>query len=64
MARKRSSEVRYDAADQQGMDLLAAHVPLSLLIDLAQQRGPHSSEILHDEQPSADDLAWLVSIGV
>lgn len=28
------------------MDLLRAHVPLSLLIDLAYPDGPHSREIL------------------
>ena len=31
------------------MELLRAHVPLSLLIDLAYPEGPHSSEILAAE---------------
>ena len=31
------------------MDLLRAHVPLSLLIDLAYPDGPHSREILAAE---------------
>ena len=31
------------------MDLLRAHVPLSLLIDLAYPEGPRSSEILAAE---------------
>jgi hypothetical protein len=48
-----------DEADKQGMDLLAAHVPLTLLIDLAGDAGPGSRDILLDERPSADDLAWI-----
>lgn len=36
--------------------LLAAHVPLSLLLDLADPHGPHSSELLRREPGSAD---WL-----
>jgi hypothetical protein len=31
------------------MELLRAHVPLSLLIDLAYPEGPHSREILAEE---------------
>ena len=31
------------------MELLRAHVPLSLLIDLTYPEGPRSSEILADE---------------
>lgn len=50
---------RADASDRQGMDLLAAHVPLSLLLDLA--RGPESEKLLHAEVPSDDELAWLMS---
>ncbi len=45
--------------DHQGMDLLAAHVPLTLLLDLGEDDGPGSTEILHNEQPSADEMAWL-----
>ncbi len=48
-----------DDADKQGMDLLAAHVPLTLLIDLAGNEVPGSRDILLDERPSADDLAWI-----
>ena len=36
--------------------LLAAHVPLSLLLDLADPTGPHSRELLTEEPGSAD---WL-----
>ncbi|MGH3744553.1 MAG: hypothetical protein ACRDTP_06825 [Mycobacteriales bacterium] len=48
-----------DAPDRQGMDLLAAHVPLSLLLDLA--RGPESEQLLEAEVPSPDELAWLTA---
>lgn len=50
-----------DAADAQGMDLLAAHVPLSLLIDLVDERGPASARILETEQPGEEELAWLTA---
>lgn len=50
-----------DAPDRQGMDLLAAHVPLSLLLDLAQRRGPKSKQILATEVPDDEELAWLGS---
>ncbi len=36
--------------------LLAAHVPLSLLLDLAQPGGPRSAELLTGEP---GDTAWL-----
>lgn len=36
--------------------LLAAHVPLSLLLDLADPTGPHSRDLLAEEPGSAD---WL-----
>ncbi len=36
--------------------LLAAHVPLSLLLDIADPTGPHSRELLAEEPGSAD---WL-----
>lgn len=49
------------APDRQGMGLLAAHVPLSLLLDLA--RGPESEQLLHAEAPSVEELAWLASAG-
>jgi hypothetical protein len=48
-----------DAPDRQGMEMLAAHVPLSLLLDLAQRRGPKSKQILATEVPGEDELAWL-----
>lgn len=50
-----------DAPDRQGMELLAAHVPLSLLLDLA--RGPESAQLLETEAPTEDELAWLGSAG-
>lgn len=52
-------EVGADVPDRQGMDLLAAHVPLTLLLDLA--RAPESERILRSEVPSAEELAWLMS---
>ncbi len=36
--------------------MLAAHVPLTLLLDLADPDGPHSDDLLHDEPGSSD---WL-----
>jgi hypothetical protein len=48
-----------DDADRRGMDLLAAHVPLTLLLDLGRGHGPESREILLDERPSDDELRWL-----
>jgi hypothetical protein len=36
--------------------LLAAHVPLSLLLDLADPAGPRSDELLRTEPGAAD---WL-----
>lgn len=36
--------------------LLAAHVPLSLLLDLGDPGGPHSSDLFVDEPASLD---WL-----
>jgi hypothetical protein len=38
--------------DEEVMDLLAQHVPLSLIMDLAMPDGPHSTELLaHEPQP-------------
>ena len=34
--------------------LLAAHVPLSLLLDLADPGGPHSADLLREERACAD----------
>ncbi len=36
--------------------LLAAHVPLTLLLDLADPSGPHSRDLLAEEPGDAD---WL-----
>lgn len=44
-------------------DLLAAHVPLSLLLDLADPAGPHSSELLREEPETADWLPVPVPAG-
>jgi hypothetical protein len=35
------------------MDLLSRHVPLLLLLDLADPYGPHSTELFEDEGPRA-----------
>jgi hypothetical protein len=43
-------------AAQSPAELLAAHVPLSLLLDIADPTGPHSRELLAEEPGSAD---WL-----
>ena len=48
-----------DAADRCGMDLLAAHVPLTLLIDLGLGEVPRSRSILLDERPDDEELRWL-----
>jgi hypothetical protein len=39
--------------------LLEAHVPLTLLLDLAAEEGPHSEERYRDEQA---DLSWLQAV--
>ncbi len=41
----------------QPMDLLASGVPLSLIIDLLDDRGPNSARILEAEPGNAD---WLL----
>ncbi len=41
-------------------DLLAARVPLTLLLDLAEDSGPRSSERYRAE---GGDLAWLTGVG-
>jgi hypothetical protein len=48
-------------ADDFAMRLLGDHIPLTLLLDLAEHFGPLSSDILHNEislDPSAD-LRWI-----
>lgn len=42
--------------DSPVMDLLELHVPLSLLLDLADPHGPASSEIFLTE---AGDTSWV-----
>jgi hypothetical protein len=44
----------------QPMDLLASGVPLSLIIDLLDDRGPNSARILEAEPGDAD---WLPARG-
>jgi hypothetical protein len=45
-----------DAADDAGMSLLRAGVPLSLLIDLVRPDGPDSADLfLHETKP---DSVW------
>jgi hypothetical protein len=56
-----SSLAETHGADRAGMELLAAHVPLTLLLDLAGNDRPESREILLHERPSADELAWIGS---
>ncbi len=46
-------------ASEDVMRLLAEHVPLTLLADLAQPTGPDSPDILEDE--GLPDLAWWES---
>ena len=38
-----------DAQGRPLMNLLAGHVPISLIMDLAMPTGPHSSELLQAE---------------
>lgn len=45
-----------DRASEDVMRLLSEHVPLTLLADLAQPKGPKSPEILEDE--GLPDVAW------
>ncbi len=51
-----------DEGDARVMGLLSEHVPLSLLVDLADPDGPASDEILQSEGTSED--AWWVQEGV
>jgi len=50
-----------DEGDQRVMGLLSEHVPLSLLVDLAEPDGPASDEILQSEGKPED--AWWVQEG-
>lgn len=51
-----------DDGDKRVMGLLSEHVPLSLLVDLADPKGPDSDEIL--KQEGLPDDAWWVQDGV
>lgn len=51
-----------DDGDKRVMGLLSEHVPLSLLVDLADPKGPDSDEIL--KQEGLPDDAWWVQEGV
>ncbi len=51
-----------DDGDKRVMGLLSEHVPLSLLVDLADPKGPDSDEILKAE--GSPDDAWWVQEGV
>jgi len=53
---RRSPGAQQDALAGRTEAMLAAHVPLTLLLDLADPDGPHSDELLHAEPGSAD---WL-----
>ena len=50
-----------DEGDARVMGLLSEHVPLSLLVDLADPEGPASNEILQSE--GKPDDAWWVQEG-
>ena len=50
-----------DEGDARVMGLLSEHVPLSLLVDLADPEGPASDEILQAEGKPED--AWWVQEG-
>ena len=43
--------------DRRVMGMLAGHLPLSLIMDLAMPAGPHSRELLDAEAASGDDQA-------
>lgn len=51
-----SRRVPAQATRQTPAALLAAHVPLSLLLDIADPTGPHSRDLLAEEPGCAD---WL-----
>src|SRR5689334_8148304 len=53
---KRSDDCEALTVVPQPMDLLASGVPLSLIIDLLDDRGPNSARILEAEPGDAD---WL-----
>lgn len=50
-------------ADALAMHLLAAHIPLTLLLDLAENFGPPSTQISATEVPVGEDARWLVGAG-
>lgn len=41
------------------MEMLGTHVPISLIMDLAERRGPHSQEILDSE--GRPESTWWVA---
>ncbi len=49
-------DTRSTAQDARTHALLCAGIPLSLLLDLMDPRGPRSQEIYGDEQPGASRL--------
>lgn len=46
----------HDQTDGPLRELLAGHVPISLIMDLAMPAGPHSRELLESE--GSPDTAW------
>lgn len=49
-------DVEMPESDDQVMDSLRSHVPITLLMDLSNPEGPHSAEIAEEEGGDAD---WL-----
>lgn len=45
------------------MTWLDAGLPLTLVIDLLDENGPNSTQILHAERPLPAELAWLSGPG-
>lgn len=52
-----------ETVDALAMHLLAAHIPLTLLLDLAENFGPPSTQISATEVPVGEDARWLVGSG-
>jgi len=44
------------------MAWLRAGIPLTLVIDMLDDDGPHSSRIVDVERPTAEGMAWLSGI--
>lgn len=46
------------------MSWLDAGVPLTLVMDLLDETGPNSQEILNEERPASAQLQWLAAFAL